>query len=60
LEEEGNLGIVQGIPRVVSIREIPALQLKKSYKKGCQAFAAHVEEEPKNKVPSVEDYVVLK
>jgi hypothetical protein len=41
LDEEGNLRTVQGIPRVVTIREVSALQLKKSYRKGCQVFAAH-------------------
>jgi hypothetical protein len=34
LDEEGNLRTVQGIPRVVTIREISSLQLKKSYRKG--------------------------
>jgi hypothetical protein len=35
------------------------MQLKKCYKKGCQIFAAHMEEEPKDKVPNLEDHVVL-
>jgi hypothetical protein len=60
LDEEGTLRKVQEIPRVVNIREILALQLKKCYKKGCQIFAAHMEETPKDKVPNLEDYVVLK
>jgi hypothetical protein len=50
---------VQGIPRVVTIREISALQLKKCYRKGCQIFVAHMEETPKNKVPNLEDHAVL-
>jgi hypothetical protein len=54
------LRTVQGIPRVVTIREISALQLKKSYRKGCQVFAVHMEEAPEDKVPSVEDCTVLK
>jgi hypothetical protein len=33
LDEEGNLRIVQEIPRVVIIREVSSLQLKKSYRK---------------------------
>jgi hypothetical protein len=33
LDEEGKLRKVQGIPRVVTIREISALQLKKCYRK---------------------------
>jgi hypothetical protein len=35
LDEEGNLRSVQGIPRVVTIKEFLALQLKKIYRKGC-------------------------
>jgi hypothetical protein len=60
LDEEGNLRTVQGILRAVTIREVSALQLKKNFRKGCQVFAAHMEEEPKDKVPSIEDYAVLK
>jgi hypothetical protein len=46
LDEQGNLRTVQGIPRVVTIREISSLQLKKIYRKGCQVFAMHMEEAP--------------
>jgi hypothetical protein len=60
LDEEGNLRTVQGIPREVTIREVSSLQLKKSFRKGCQIIAAHMEETPKDKVPSIEDYAVLK
>jgi hypothetical protein len=60
LDEKGNLRTVQGIRRVVTIREVSTLQLKKSYKKGCQVFSMHMEEAPKDKVPNVEDYAVLK
>jgi hypothetical protein len=60
LDEEGNLRTVQGIPRVVTIREILALQLKKCYRKGFQIFPAHMEETPKDKVSYIEDYAILK
>jgi hypothetical protein len=60
LHDEGNLRTIQGIPRVVIVREISALQLKKSYRKGCQIFVAHMEETPKNKVSNIEDYAILK
>jgi hypothetical protein len=60
LDKEENLMKVQGIPRVVTIREISILQLKKCYRKGCQIFASHMEETPKDKVPNLEDYAVLK
>jgi hypothetical protein len=59
LDEDGNQRKVQGIPRVVTMREILASQLKKCYRKGCQIFAAHMEETPKDKVPNLEDYAVL-
>jgi hypothetical protein len=43
----------------VTIREISTMQLENFYRKGCQVFAAHMEEEPKDKVPNIEDHVVL-
>jgi hypothetical protein len=60
LYEEGNQRVIQRIPRVVTVREISAMQLKKCYRKGCQLFAAHVGEMPKDKVSSIEDHEVLK
>jgi hypothetical protein len=36
LDEEGNLITIQGIPRPISIKEISSLQLKRSFRKGCQ------------------------
>jgi hypothetical protein len=59
LDEEGSLRRVQVIPRVVSIIEISALQLKRCYKKGCQIFVAHMEETPKDKEKNLEDHAVL-
>jgi hypothetical protein len=44
LDEEWNLRTIQGIPKAVTVREISTLQLKKCYRKGCQIFAAHMEE----------------
>ena len=60
LDEEGNRKTVQGIPRVVSIREISAMQLKKCYRKGYQLFAAHVEEASRDEVSNIGDHAVLK
>jgi hypothetical protein len=34
--------------------------MKKSFKKGCQIYESHMEEEAKDKFPSIEDYLVLK
>jgi len=56
LYEQNKLRSIQGIPRDVTIIKISALQLKKFYRKGCQVFA----EAPMDKLPSVEDCVVLK
>ena len=47
LDEEGQQGKIQGILRIVAIREISTMQMKKSFRKGCQMFAAHMEEEAK-------------
>jgi hypothetical protein len=60
LDEEGNQVTVQGIPRVVAVREISAMQLKKCYRKGCQLFAARVGEASRDAVSKLEDHEVLK
>jgi hypothetical protein len=60
LDEEGNQRIVHGILKEVIVWEISAMQLKKCYRKGCQIFAAHMEETSKDKVPNLEDHTVLK
>jgi hypothetical protein len=52
--------MVQGIPRPIYVREISTLQLKRSFRKGCQIYASHMEEPTKDKEPSLEDYPVLK
>jgi hypothetical protein len=43
LDEEGKQGKIQGISRDVDVREILAMQFKKSFRKGCQMFATHME-----------------
>jgi hypothetical protein len=60
LNEEGNPVTVQGIPRAVAVREISAMQLKKCYRKGCQLYAARVEEASRDVVSNLEDHEVLK
>jgi hypothetical protein len=60
LDEEGNQVTVEGIPRAVAVKEISAMQLKKCYQKGCQLFAARVEEVFQNVVSNLEDHKVLK
>jgi hypothetical protein len=59
LDEEGNQRTIQGIPRSVTIIEISTMQLKKCYRKGCQIFAAHMEEASKDKVSNLKDHAVL-
>jgi hypothetical protein len=60
LDEEGHQGKVQGITRVVAIREILSMQLKKSFRKGCHIFVAHMEEEVRDKVESIKYHPVLR
>ena len=60
LNEEGNQVTVQGIPRAMAVKEISSMQLKKCYWKGCQLFAARVEEVFQNVVSNLEDHRVLK
>jgi hypothetical protein len=58
LDEVGQQGEVQGIPRAIVVREILAMQLKKSFKKGCHIFSAHMEEATKDQMESIEDHPV--
>jgi hypothetical protein len=59
LDEEGNSRMVQGIPRPIFVREISTLQLKISFRKGCQIYATHMEEPTKDKKPNIEYYLVV-
>jgi hypothetical protein len=60
LNEEENQVTIQGIPKAVTVREISAMQLKKCYRKGCQLFAARVEEVFQDVVSNLEYHRVLK
>jgi hypothetical protein len=59
LDGNGKQSTVKGVPRPISIREISALQLKRCFRKGCQLYAAHVEEPVDTKGPSLEYFSVL-
>ena len=59
LDEEGNSRIVKGIPKLISVRQISAMQLKKLYRKGCRVFVAHVLEAIENETPRLEEFHVL-
>jgi hypothetical protein len=50
---------VKGIPRPIAIREISDLQLKICFRKGCQLYAAHVEDPDNTKGTSLEYFLVL-
>jgi hypothetical protein len=60
MDEEGNPREMKGILREFTVQNISTMQLKKFYRKGCQIFAAHMEEAPKDKVSNLEDYEFLK
>ena len=51
--------MVRGIPRVISMRQILAMQFKKFCRKGCQLYAAHILETTGDETPRLEDYQVL-
>ena len=51
---------MHGIPRAITVKEISALQLKKRYRKGCEIFATHMEDTPKDDMSNIEYYAVLK
>ena len=59
MDEEGNPVVVRGIPKVISMRRISAMQLKRFYRKGCQLYVAHILEETEDETPRLEDYQVL-
>ena len=59
MDEEGNLGVVRDIPKVISVRRVSTMKLKKFYRKGCRLYATHVLEAMENETPKLEDYHVL-
>ena len=59
IDEEGNSRVVRGVPKVIFIRKISAMQLKKLCRKGCELHAAHVLEATENETPRLEDFHVL-
>ena len=59
MDEERNLRVVRGIPKVISMRHISAMQLKKFCRKGFQLYAAHIVEAVENENPRLEDFQVL-
>ena len=59
--DNGNNIKVKGILRKVTIREISALQMKRSIRKGCKIFAVYIMNDKENDIkPKLEDIPVLK
>ena len=59
LDEEGNLRVVKGIPKVISGRNSSADQLKNFYGKGCRVYATHVLDVAEYDTPRLEEFHVL-
>ena len=59
MDEEGKPRMVRGIPKVIFVRKISAMQLKKFCRKGLQLYAAHIMEVVENETPSLEEFQVL-
>ena len=56
MNEEGNSVVVKGIPKVISVRQVSAMQLKKFCRKGFQLYAAHIVDTSRDETPRLEDY----
>ena len=59
MDEEGNPVVVREIPKVISLRNISAMQSKKFCRKGFQFYASHIEEVSENETLRLEDFHVL-
>ena len=59
MDEEGNPRVVRGIPKVIFVRQILAMQLKKFCRKGFQLYATHIVEAAENETHRLEDFQVI-
>ena len=59
LDEEGNLRVVKGIPKVISRRKSSTMLLKEFYGKGCRVYATHVLEASEYDTPRLEGFHML-
>ena len=59
MNEEGNLVVVKGILKVISVRQVSAMQLRNFCRKGFQLYAAHILETSGDETLRLEDYQVL-
>ena len=53
LDEELNLKVVKGIPKVICVRHISTMQLKNFCRRGCRLYATHVLEATENETSLV-------
>ena len=51
MDKQGNPRVVRGIPKVIYVKQISAIQLKKLCGKSCRVHAAHVLEATNNETP---------
>ena len=59
--DDGNTVKVKGISRKVTIREISALQMKRSVRKWCKVFVVYIMNDQENDIkPKLEDIPYLK
>ena len=58
-DEEGNPVVVKGIPKVISVRQVSAMQLNKLCRKVFQLYAAHILEPMGDETSRLDDYQVL-
>jgi predicted aspartyl protease len=60
-DDFGAFRTAQGIPKLVSVRRVSAMQLKKCMRKGCEVYAIQVTNLlGKDDKPKLEDFVVLR
>jgi hypothetical protein len=57
---EGRKMTLQGIQKIVSVRQISTLQMKKYCKKGCPLYAIQVLEYVEDDKPNLEDHPILR
>ena len=59
MDEERSLRVVKGIPKKVSIGQIPASRLRRFYNKGFQLYAIHILDSLEEKGPEIEHMILV-
>jgi hypothetical protein len=60
VNEERRKTTLQGIQKLVLVRQISTLQMKKYCRKGCPLYAIHVLESVENDKPNLKDHPILR